>query len=103
MDIKKKLGKRIQSIRKSKGFTQEKLAELIDIEPPSLSYIETGKFSPSVETLQRLANVLQVNIWEFYYFESVGNKEMMTILTSAMANDEKLTKIFYNLYMSMKY
>ena len=46
MDIRKQVGKKIQKIRKSKGFTQEKLAELIGIEPPSLSYIETGKFSP---------------------------------------------------------
>lgn len=103
MDIKKKLGQKIKAIRKAKGFTQEKLAELIDIEPPSLSYIETGKFSPSVETLQKLANILQVDIWEFYYFESVSNSQMVEILSSAMLQDEKLTKTFYNLYKSIKY
>lgn len=37
-DFKKLLGKKIQSIRKAKGLTQERLAELIDIETPSLSY-----------------------------------------------------------------
>lgn len=44
-DFKKLLGKKIQSIRKAKGLTQERLAELIDIETPSLSYLETGKCS----------------------------------------------------------
>ena len=56
-DFKKLLGKRIQNIRKSKGLTQEKLAELINIEPPSLSYLETGKYAPSIDTLQKLSEV----------------------------------------------
>ena len=43
-DLKKLLGKKIQIIRKSRNLTQEKLAELIDIETPSLSYLETGKY-----------------------------------------------------------
>lgn len=103
MDIKKQLGKRIQLIRKSKCFTQEKLAELIGIEPPSLSYIETGKFSPSVETLQKLAEVLGVDVWEFYYFETLSNSDMILELTRAMAENENLTKIFYNLFKSIKY
>ena len=103
MDIKKQLGKRIQLIRKSKCFTQEKLAELIGIEPPSLSYIETGKFWPSVETLQKLAEVLEVDVWEFYYFEMLSNRDMILELTKAMATDENLTKIFYNLFKSLEY
>ena len=39
MDKKKLLGKRIKEIRKARGLTQEKLAELIDIETCSLSAI----------------------------------------------------------------
>ena len=35
-DFKKLLGKRIKEIRKSKNLTQEKLAELINIEVPSI-------------------------------------------------------------------
>ena len=103
MDIKKELGSKIKSIRKSKGLTQEQLAELIGIEPPSLSYIETGKFSPSIETLQKLSEVLQVGVWEFYYFETLSNAQMIAELTDAMMKDELLTKVFYNLLMTVKY
>ena len=39
-NIKHLLGKRIKEIRKRRGFTQEKLAELAGIEIPSLSNIE---------------------------------------------------------------
>lgn len=103
MDIKKQLGSRIKSIRKSKGLTQEQLAELVGIEPPSLSYIETGKFSPSIETLQKLSEVLQVGVWEFYYFETLSNAKMIAELNDAMTKDELLTKVFYNLLMTVKY
>ena len=103
MDIKKEIGSRIKAIRKAKGYTQEQLAELVGIEPPSLSYIETGKFAPSVETLQKLALTLQVNIREFYYFKPLSNECMIRELNDAMEKDRTLTQIFYNLFMSMKY
>ena len=35
-DLKLKLGKRIQSLRKSQNITQEKLAEIIDMDITSL-------------------------------------------------------------------
>ena len=103
MDIKKQIGKKIQNIRKAKGFTQEKLAELIGIEPPSLSYIETGKFSPSMETVQKLSKVLNVDIWEFFYVENYSNEEMIVEINEAMKNNEKLVKIFFNLTKSLVY
>jgi len=74
-DYKKLLGKRIQSIRKSRNLTQEKLAEMIGIEPPSLSYLETGKYAPSIETLQKLSEILNVAPWEFYYFSKLDDCE----------------------------
>ena len=74
-DLKKLLGKRIQNIRKSRGLTQEKLAELINIETPSLSYLETGKYAPSIDTLQKLSEVLQVQPWEFYYFSQISDEQ----------------------------
>ena len=103
MDIKKNLGIKIRSIRRAKGYTQEKLAELVGIEPPSLSYIETGKFSTSVETLQKLVDVLNVGVWEFYYFDTLSNGQMIEELTAAMVRNENLTKIFYNLFKSLEY
>lgn len=103
MDIKKQLGKRIREIRKKKGYTQEKLAELINIEPPSLSYIETGKFAPAVETLQKISEILETDIWEFYYFENRTHEDMVREITEAMKEDENLTKMFYSLFKTVSY
>ncbi len=102
-DFKKLIGKRIKQIRKSKNLTQEKLAELINIEVPSMSYIETGKFAPSVETLQKLSEVLEVKPWEFYYFETLTQEDMLNELTGALKNNKQLTHIVYNFYKSLLY
>lgn len=42
-NIKKRLGRRIQELRKSNKLTQEQLAEKIEIGTSNISYIETGK------------------------------------------------------------
>lgn len=102
-ELKKLLGKKIQTIRKSRMLTQEKLAELIDIETPSLSYIETGKYSPSVETLQKLADALNVKPWEFYYFDDISDHEKREELKKALDTNPKLIKMLYNFYKSIEY
>ena len=102
-DLKKLLGKKIQLIRKSRNLTQEKLAELIDIETPSLSYLETGKYSPSIETLQKLSDVLNVRPWEFYYISDISDEEMKDELKKALDNNPKLLKLMYNFYKSIEY
>ncbi len=102
-DFKKLLGKKIQSIRKSKNLTQEKLAELIDIETPSLSYLETGKYAPSIETLQKLSQVLRVKPWEFYYFDEISEEEMKDEIIKALDDNQKLLKTIYYFYKSLEY
>ena len=51
-NLKKQLGQNIKLIRKAKKLTQEKLAEIVGIGTPNISYIESGKFAPSIDTLQ---------------------------------------------------
>jgi len=95
-DIKRKLGNRIQFLRKLKGFTQENFAELIDIEPQSLSNIERGKFAPSIETLQKIANTLGVEIFELYLFENGEILDSMRMELIEAINKSKI--VTYDLY-----
>ncbi len=95
-NIKKLLGSQIKKIRKSRNLTQEQLAEMIGIEVPSLSNIETGKFAPSVENLQKLSQALSVDLWEFYYFNAKPHELMRIEIQDKIENDDKLTKILYN-------
>lgn len=75
MDNKKLLGKRIKAIRKNRGLTQEKLSEMIDIETSSLSGIESGRFYPSLHVLEKIANVLEVELIEFFRFSTINIPE----------------------------
>ncbi len=77
MDNKKLLGKRIKELRKEAGLTQEKLAELIDIETTSLSGIESGRHFPSLPTLERIANNLNVEIKSLFNFNHLQSIEQM--------------------------
>ncbi len=68
-DLKKKLGTRIKEIRKSKKITQEKLAELINIETPNLSNIERGKKFMTADTLEKIISVLNVKESDLFDFK----------------------------------
>ena len=54
MDTKILLGKRLREIRKRKNLKQEQLAELINVEPASISNIENGRNFPSLQTLENI-------------------------------------------------
>ena len=77
MDNKKLLGKKIKDFRKQKGLTQEKLAELISIETGSLSAIESGRHFPSLPTLEKIADVLNIKIKALFDFNSFVSLEQM--------------------------
>ncbi len=59
-----KLGKRIQSARKSKHLTGEQFAERVNISLGFLREIERGVKKPSLETLVLMANELGVSMDE---------------------------------------
>lgn len=56
------IGKRIKSIRKKRGLTQEQLAELADISPQHCSGIETGGAKVSLPALVRICNALETSL-----------------------------------------
>ena len=66
MNIKKTLGEKFKRVRKQRGYTQEQLAELIDISPRNLSKIEVGACFVTAETLERLLVALDVSTEELF-------------------------------------
>lgn len=61
MDIGK-IGKQIAGLRKDKGYTQEKLAELLDISPQAISKWENGHAMPEITLLPTLSQALGTSI-----------------------------------------
>lgn len=60
------LGKKIAIIRKAKGFTQTRLAEIAGFDRMTIALIETGKKNPSMATIYQLSLALSVEPSEFF-------------------------------------
>jgi transcriptional regulator with XRE-family HTH domain len=58
----KELGIRISELRKSKGYSQDELAKLLEMSRPSLTQIELGNRNLSVIELKKIADNLSVSI-----------------------------------------
>lgn len=56
------LGNAIRTARMEKGYTQERLAELLDITPGHLKHLESGKRNPSVPMLFQLMELLDFSV-----------------------------------------
>lgn len=56
----KQIGKRIAQLRREKGFSQGTFAEKIRSTPQWISQLERGTRSPTIHTLCKIANALDV-------------------------------------------
>lgn len=54
--------KRLNETRKSKGFTAQKMADFLGLALRSYQFYESGKRSPSLETLVAIADILDVSV-----------------------------------------
>ena len=57
-----KIGKRIRDLRRQQGYTQEALAEAVDLSAPFVSHIERASKKASLETISRIASILNVTV-----------------------------------------
>lgn len=85
-----KIGKNIQKIRKSNGYTQERLAESIEVSTRYISDIEQDRAKPSYEVLIRICNLFQVTLDQIFskYLNVKENKS----LEYSLAGYDKLSK-----------
>ncbi len=60
------IGYHVTILRKKKGMTQARLAQQSGIPQPNLSRIETGEQDPTVSTLLRICQALNVPAAEFF-------------------------------------
>ena len=68
------VGRRLRELRAARGLSMRALAEKSGLNVNTLSLIENRRTSPSVSTLQQLAQTLQVSISAFFETDQ-GNKQ----------------------------
>lgn len=85
-----KIGKNIQTIRRSNGYTQERLAEKIEVSVRYVSDIEQDRANPSYEVLIRFCNLFKVSMDQIFseYLNVKENKNVDYFL----AGFDKLSK-----------
>ena len=62
---------KVLELRKSKGLTQEQLADIIGVSRQTINAIEKEKFDPSLPTAFKMAKLFQVPIEGFIFYEEV--------------------------------
>lgn len=62
--LQQKIGQRIRELRESKGFSQQNLAAICNFEKANLSRIEAGRTNPTVSTLYKISQALEITISE---------------------------------------
>ena len=92
MEVKKRLGKRIQELRIKNNLKQSELAEKIDIATKSQSCIETGKNYPTAENIEKYAKAVNVDVAEVLDIGHIKTSdellsEMIEMLKSADENE----------------
>ncbi len=102
MNKKELLGKRLRELRKRKGINQEKLAELIDVDPTTISNIENGKNYPSMINLENLLNVLECSFTEAFDFEHKNsNEDLITQIIKRLKSYPDKLEDFYKIVMAL--
>lgn len=62
----KAFGKRLASLRHAKGLSQEELASRSGLHAVAITYIETGKRLPKLNTVYKLAQGLNIRVEELF-------------------------------------
>ena len=94
MNTKELLGLRVKEFRKQKKLTQEKLAEIIGVDNGYISKLEVGQNFTSITTLEKIANVLGVELYELFRYtnsKSKDFKEEINTIYDKLNKDKQFT------------
>ena len=97
------LGKRIADLRTKRGFTQEKLAELIEYSTNHISKLELARTNPSFDLLVNISKALDVEMKELFNFDEYQSttfikKEFDKLI---QGSEPKNLKLLYRIYRSI--
>ena len=99
MDRKQTIGSRIKNIRTKKKLTQEQLSEKVGINPKYLSSIERGLENPTLNTLIKVSESLNVNLDDVFsqlQIEDPAERKSLIISLLDQADDDQL-KLAYKI------
>ena len=98
MDNKKLLGKRIKELIKQKNISQERLAEIVGIEPTALSNIVTDRNYPLMSTLEKILIALESDFSEaFNFYHHNSNEDLRNEIQHILEKNPERMQDFYKI------
>ena len=107
-DIKLNFGKVVKELRLKKDITQEQLAEYLELQPYTITSIETGRSFISSDVLAKLCNFFEVDAKIFFtkkaYMTTPKGYDFIKEIKYLLPNisEEKLEEINKNLLVMQK-
>lgn len=94
-NLKKNFGQRVRKIRQKNNFSQEELAEKIDIAVNNVGKIEHGESFVTAAALAKLSKVLKVKPEDFFKFDNyISLEQMKEELNTKNMSDETVIKLY---------
>ena len=82
------IGNKIKNIRELKNFTQEYMADKLEISQAAYSKLEKGDLKISQDKLNKIAEILDVNLEDIKDFD---NKRLLNSYNSIKGNNSNIT------------
>ena len=76
LNLKDIFSKKLRENRRKRGFTQEKLAEIVGISTHYLAMLETARNFPTADTLERLTSALDIPVYELFITDPSPKEEL---------------------------
>ncbi len=90
------LGEKIRRFREEQNMTQKDIAEILEVEPGTISKYETGMIEPNIESLKRLTETFNITVDELIKDEEKFDVTKINVLE--VLREQKEMKLKGNLY-----
>lgn len=90
------IGNKIKEYRELKKMTQKDIAEILEVEPGTISKYESGMIEPNIESLKRLAETFNITVDELISDEKKFDVSKINVLD--VLREQKEMQLRGNLY-----
>ena len=90
------IGNKIKEYRESKKMTQKDIAEILEVEPGTISKYESGIIEPNIESLKRLAETFNITVDELINDDEKFDISKINVLD--VLREQKEMQLKGNLY-----
>ncbi|MBR0423824.1 MAG: helix-turn-helix transcriptional regulator [Clostridia bacterium] len=105
----------IKKLRKSCGYTQKEVADILGVDRSTYAYYESGRIKPDIDTIRKLSNIFRVHYTQILENEmytqfsdskpqtfGLNNEEMELLTIFRMLPDESKKEVMNSVLKKIK-